>query len=213
MPDFDVAKARLDAYLKEYDMLVAENRVWLAANDPKLSAGFAACVALATAGFWRDKYPLFLLIPLVVVFLGLILLFQLENVIHLGAQLAVLEEKINELIGGDPSMTFFGNTVVTIMDNAYYRDPKTGRIQLSPNVIFGVVAMLIFLPGSVIAFIYGFPSLQVSNPRLAVVYLCLLTAGVVIFMALFIRSFFLKNACLNVVRAGYKRDRAEVAAP
>ena len=25
-------------------------------------------------------------------------------------------------------MTFFGHTVVTIMDSAYYRDPNTGRI-------------------------------------------------------------------------------------
>src|SRR5438128_9819405 len=119
-------------------MLAARYLVWVTANAPNVSTVFAACVALATAGLWRDKYPLFLLIPLVVVFLGLILLFQLENVIHLGAQLAVLEEKINELIGGEPSMTFFGHTVVTIMDSAYYRDPKTGRIQLSPNVIFGV---------------------------------------------------------------------------
>ena len=64
--------------LGTFHQLVAENRVWLTANDPKLSTGFAACVALATAGLWRDKYPLFLLIPLVVVFLGLILLFQLD---------------------------------------------------------------------------------------------------------------------------------------
>jgi len=207
----DAAKARLDAYLKEYDMLVAENRVWLAANDPKLTAGFAACIALATAGFWRDKYPLFLLIPLVVVFLSLILLFQLENVIHLAAQLTVLEEKINELIGGEPAMTFFGQIVATTMDKISYRDPVSRRAQISPNFIFACVAGAIFVGGSWLGYHYGFPALQASNPTLAWWYRIWLIVAVVVFALLFVRSFFLKKACINIVRAGYaSRNTAAV---
>src|SRR5262245_54201274 len=118
---------RLQAYFKEYEMLVAENRIWLASNDPKLTAGFAACVALATAGFWRDRYPLFLLIPFVVVFLGMILLFQLENLIHVASQLLVLEERIDALLGGEPAMTYFSKTVTAIMDQPRYTDPVTRR--------------------------------------------------------------------------------------
>ncbi len=199
----DAVKARLDAYLKEYDMLAAENRVWLASNDPKLTAGFAACIALATAGFWQNKYPLFLLIPLVTVFLGLILLFQLENIIHLGAQLAALEEKINELIGGYPSMTFFNNMVLTTMDRFIYRDPVSHWPQISPNYIFGPVAAFILGYGSKLAFDYGFPALQTHNPALAAQYLLLLRLGAGLLLVLLIRSFFLKKACLNIARAGY----------
>jgi len=196
--------SRLQAYLKEYEMLVAENRIWLTSNDPKLATGFAACVALATAGFWRDKYPLFLLIPLVTIFLGLILLFQLENLIHLAAQLVVLEEKINELLGPEPVMTYFSKTVTAIMDRPTYRDPVTHRRHLSPNIIYGTIGGFILTLGSVFSVVFGLPPLYRANPRLAWIYCAALGVGVLLLLLLLVRSFTLKVSCLNLVRAGYR---------
>lgn len=203
---------RLQAYLKEYEMLVAENRIWLTANDPKLTAGVAACVALATAGFWRDRYPLFLLIPLVAVFMGLILLFQLENLIHLGSQLLVLEEKINKLIGDEPTMTFFSKTVVAIMDQPSYLDPVTRRREISPNTIYGSIAATLVVLGSAFALVYGLPQLYRSNRGLAIVYCIALAIAVILLLLLLLRSFKLKASCVNLIRAGFITASAEGSA-
>ena len=193
-------KERLDAYLKEYDMLTAETRLWLSASDPKLTVAFATCAALAGAGYWRDKYPLILLIPLVVIFLALILAYQLDNIIRLGAQLAILEERINKLIGGEPTLTYHSHTVMVVFDQPIYRDPVTKRRRLSLNTIYNVIALGILAGGSGLAIWYGWPHIGREHPRIAMLYAILVGVGTVMVIWLLVRATQSKRWYLNIIR-------------
>jgi hypothetical protein len=199
-------KERLDAYLKEYDMLVAETRLWLAASDPKLTIAFATCAALAGAGAWNNKYPLILLIPLVVIFLVLILVYQLDNIIRLAAQLAVLEESVNIMLGGQPTLTYHSRTVVTFFDQRSYCDPITGKKRWSLNAIYTVLAMVILFFGACLAGAYGYPKLEKDHPRLAAAYAVLVLGGTAICLWLLARATAAKRWYLNIIRANLTSD-------
>lgn len=190
---------RLDTYLKEYDMLVAENRIWLSASDPKLTAGFATCVALAGAGAWNNKYPLILLIPLVVIFLGLVLVMQLDNVIRLSAQLTVLEHRINETITGGPTLSYFSRTVPAIADQAAFRDPVTGEKLYSLNAIYTAIILALLGSGAVAATIYGSQRLSEDTITGAVAYCVVVTAGTVTLGGLLWRVAKSKRAYVNLI--------------
>jgi hypothetical protein len=193
-------KERLDAYLKEYDMLTAETRLWLSASDPKLTIAFATCAALAGAGYWRNKYPLVLLIPLIVIFLALILAYQLDNIIRLGAQLTVLEERINELIGGEPALTYHSHTVLVVFDQPVYRDPVTCRRRLSLNTIYNAIALGILAGGSGLAVWYGWPKIGSEHPRIALLYGVLVGVGTLTVIWLLVRATQSKRWYLNIIR-------------
>lgn len=194
-------KEQLDVYLKEYDMLTAETRLWLAASDPKLTVAFATCAALAGAGAWNNKYPLILLIPLVVIFLSLLLVYQLDNVIRLGAQLAVLEDRINSLLGGtQPVLTYHSRTVIVIFDQLSHRDPITHRRRLSLNVIYNGLAMVILAAGSSFAVWYGWPKLAKEDWAVANAYAALVAVGTFACIWLLIRATTSKSWYLNVIR-------------
>jgi hypothetical protein len=193
-------KERLDSYLKEYDMLTAETRLWLAASDPKLTVAFATCAALAGAGYWQGKYPLILLIPLVVIFLSLILVYQLDNIIRLGAQLTVLEERINALIGDEPTLTYHNHTVVVVFDQPVLRDPVTGRRRLSLNTIYNGIALVVLLAGSILAVVYGWPKIRVEHPVIAWVYAILVGVGTGTVIWLLVRATKSKQWYLNIIR-------------
>lgn len=201
-------KERLDAYLKEYDMLTAETRLWLAASDPKLTVAFATCAALAGAGAWQNKYPLILLIPLVVIFLTLILAYQLDNIIRLGAQLAILEERVNRLIGGEPTLTYHSHTVIVVFDHLVYRDPVTGRRRLSLNAIYNVIALGVLAAGSVLAIAYGWPRIGKEHPRIANAYAVLVGTGTALVIWLLVRATRSKRWYLDIIRAQNSRPGA-----
>ncbi len=206
-------KERLDSYLKEYDMLTAETRLWLAASDPKLSIAFATCAALAGAGAWQGKYPLILLIPLVVIFLALILAYQLDNIIRLGAQLTILEERINELIGGEPTLTYHSHTVMVVFDQLIYRDPVTGRKRLSLNVIYNVIALGVLFAGSVFAVVYGWPKIAREHPTAAIIYGALVGLGTLMVVWLLVRATQSKRWYINIIRGKAKNEQAEKTPP
>lgn len=191
---------RLNTYLKEYDMLTAETRFWLSASDPKLTVAFATSAALAGAGAWQNKYPLILLIPIVVIFLALILVYQLDNIIRLGAQLAILEERINKLLGGEPTLTYHSHTVVVIFDKPFHRDPITGKGRFSLNVVYNTIAMTILACGSGIAVWYGWPKLASDHPVIAWVYALAVGAGTLAVIYLLVRATTSKTWYLNVIR-------------
>lgn len=200
LQDSSRVKERLDSYLKEYDMLTAETRLWLAASDPKLTIAFATCAALAGAGYWRGKYPLILLIPLVVIFLALILAYQLDNIIRLAAQLTVLEERINKLIGGEPALTYHSHTVMKVFDKPLYKDPVTGRRRLSLNVIYNIIALSTLAGGSGLALWYGWPKIADEHPRIAVLYGSLVGVGTLLVIWLLVRATQSKRWYLNIIR-------------
>lgn len=196
---------RLNAYLKEYDMLTAETRFWLSASDPKLTVAFATSAALAGAGAWQNKYPLILLIPLVVIFLALILVYQLDNIIRLGAQLTVLEERINALLGST-ALTYHSHTVMVVFDKPSHRDPVTGQRRFSLNLIYNGIAMVVLLFGSGLAVWYGWPKVASDHPKIATVYALAVGGGTIAVIYLLIRASTSKKWYLNVIR-----DKAPVA--
>ena len=196
-------KQRLQAYLKEYEMLTAENRLWLGANDPKLTVAFTACIGLAGAGVWKNMYALFLVIPFVVVFLAFILLYQFSTIVLLAAQLAVLEERINSLLGAEPTLTYFSRTVITIFDRPFYRDPQTGRKRTSLNIIYGCLVVCGMVCGSIVVLCYAVPKLAAQSPRAAVIYASLLGVAVILLCLLFIRIGRSKHLYMNVIRDNF----------
>lgn len=206
-------KERLDAYLKEYDMLVAETRLWLAASDPKLTVAFATSVALASAGAWKDKYPLILLIPFVIIFLTLILAYQLDNIIRLGSQLAVVEERINEIIGTPPALTYHSRTVIAVFDLPWQRHPVTGRRRLSLNAIYNGIVMTLLFFGGGFAARYGFLRLRAEFPFAAKAYAAIVIAGAVTCGYLLVRASTAKRWYLALIRHDLTLDGKDLGAP
>ena len=182
-------------------MLVAETRLWLSASDPKLTVAFATCAALAGAGAWNNKYPLILLIPLVVIFLALILVYQLDNIIRLGAQLTVVEERINALLAKQSTLTYHSRTVIIIFDQPYYRDPISKRKRWSLNIIYNGLAIVILLAGSGFAIWYGWPKLSAEDEMIAYAYATLVIGGTLTCVWLLLRAMTSKSWYLNVIRS------------
>ena len=206
-------KERLDAYLKEYDMLVSETRLWLAASDPKLTIAFGTSAALAGAGAWNNKYPLILLIPFVIIFLTLILAYQLDNIIRLGAQLAVLEERINRLVGDPPALTYHSRTVLAVFDRPWQRNPLTGRRKLSLNAIYNGIVMILLFFGGGLAARYGFTKLRADFPVAANIYVTIVIAGALTCGYLVLRATTSKRWYLDLIRENLALDLNEFGVP
>src|ERR1700704_1770719 len=104
MVDNQSSSRRLDALFREFDNLAAENRLALDGTDKKLSVAFGVTASLIGAGVWKSEPVFFLIVPFLVLAIAFFAAVQLGHIVLLGAQLAVVEERINHETG-QPVMT------------------------------------------------------------------------------------------------------------
>ncbi|MGO9243291.1 MAG: hypothetical protein ACLPT4_11690 [Verrucomicrobiia bacterium] len=126
----------INALLHEYDGLVAENQLALGGTDTKLSIGMGTVAAFVGAGIWKSSPELFLVAPFILVVFSFFVVAQVWQSVFVGAQLAVVEKRINELIHPE-ILTFFSRTVPRICDEVRYRHPLTGRTHISFFPFYG----------------------------------------------------------------------------
>jgi hypothetical protein len=194
---------RLQVLLREYEMLHAENRLWLAASDPKLVVAFTACVGLAGLGVWKGLHLLFLIIPFVLLFLACILTVQLSNVVLIAAHLAVIEEEINSLIAPRPTLSYHSHTILKIADQPFCRDPVTGRRRLSVTLVGAVLAILLAMLVAAAAMWYALPKLSAQNLLAAHIYAWALGAFTLFFCFFFVQVARSKEFYMHVIRDNF----------
>jgi hypothetical protein len=163
MVDNQSSSRRLDALFREFDNLAAENRLALDGTDKKLSVAFGVTASLIGAGVWKSEPVFFLIVPFLVLAIAFFAAVQLGHIVLLGAQLAVVEERINHELGGQPVMTYFSVTVPAVCDSPSLVDPKTGRKHFMFNAVYTAAAAVVLLAAIGFSIFKGLPALRVKG--------------------------------------------------
>ncbi|PYS92705.1 MAG: hypothetical protein DMF64_08505 [Acidobacteria bacterium] len=162
MVDNQSPNRRLDALFREFDSLAAENRNALDGTDKKLSMAFGVAATLIAAGLWRSEATFFLIVPYLILAIAFFAAIQLSQVVVLGAQLAVVEKRINQELG-QQVMSYFSVTVLTVCDAPTLIDPRTGRKQFTLNAVYTASAAVVLLAAIVFSIIEGWQALIVKG--------------------------------------------------
>ncbi|HBB95557.1 MAG TPA: hypothetical protein DC054_09210 [Blastocatellia bacterium] len=163
MIDNHSSSRRLDALFREFDNLVAENRLVLDGTDKKLSIAFGVTASLIGAGVWRSQPVFFLIVPFLILAIAFFAAVQLGHIVLLGAQLAVVEERINHEIGGQPVMTYFNVIVRAVCDAKTFIDPSKQRPRRNFNTIYTAAAIAVLVAAVAISIVAGWPALIVKG--------------------------------------------------
>src|SRR5205085_7689885 len=96
MVDNQSPNRRLDALFREFDSLAAENRNALDGTDKKLSMAFGVAATLIAAVLWRSEATFFVIVPYLILAIAFFAAILRSQVVGLGAQLSVAEQRIND---------------------------------------------------------------------------------------------------------------------
>jgi hypothetical protein len=163
MIDNQSSNRRLDALFREFDNLAAENRLALDGTDKKLSIAFGVTASLIGAGVWKSEPVFFLIVPFLTLAIAFFAGVQLGHIVLLGSQLAVVEERINHELGGQPVMTYFSVTVPAVCDSPTIIDPKTGRKHFMFNAVYTTAVAVVLLAAIGFSIFKGLPALKVKG--------------------------------------------------
>ncbi len=163
MADYQSSNRRLDALFREFDSLAAENRLALDGTDKKLSVAFGVTASLIGAGVWKSEPVFFLIVPFLILAIAFFAAVQLGHIVLLGAQLAVVEERINREIGGQPVMTYFRVTVPIVCDARTFIDPWKKRPRHTFNTIYTRSAAVVLGVAVLFSILKGWPALIVKG--------------------------------------------------
>ncbi|OLE55972.1 MAG: hypothetical protein AUG51_00880 [Acidobacteria bacterium 13_1_20CM_3_53_8] len=163
MANIQSPSRRLDALFREFDNLAAENRNALDGTDKKLSIAFGVAATLIAAGLWRSEPVFFLIVPYLILAIAFFAAVQLGQIVLLGAQLAVVEKRINQELGGQKVMSYFSVTVLKVCDAPTLIVPGTKRKQLTFNALYTASAAVVLLAAVGFSIFKGLPALIVKG--------------------------------------------------
>jgi hypothetical protein len=100
----DNAGLKITVLLGEYNKLSAESRTFSSIGIICLCTSVLVSVVMMVAAFFSNQYILFLISPALSLFFVTISMTLAGYLIHVGLRLNDIEDSINEIIGGEPTM-------------------------------------------------------------------------------------------------------------
>jgi hypothetical protein len=139
---------KITVLLGEYNKLSAEFRTFGTTGIICICISVLISAVMMIAAFFCNQYILFLISPALSLFFVVIPMALAGYLIHVGFRLNDIEDSINELIGGEPTMYWkraIGNYLFKGEDEITKRIGKYWRRTLLLGIITGIVPVVISL--------------------------------------------------------------------
>jgi len=208
MTDIQSPNRRLDALFREFDSLAAENRNALDGTDKKLGISLGVAATLIAAGFWRSEPAFFLIVPYLILAIAFFAAVQLSQIVVLGAQLAVVEKRINQELEHHV-MSYFSVTVPTVCDAPKLIDPRSEGEHYTFNAINAVSAAIVLVAIVVFSIIKGLPALIVKGWTPTVLYFAGVFAAFAVVALVLVRATMAKGMLIAVIERALEAKRNE----